>query len=358
MPRRRRRPIAPNLSAVQNIKKNPPGVRGTPGLYSTIANVGNKGGRGVRPHPGMYAGISNENKGSKEAALAALANTLRPGEAIPNWALRLGRGEMLGPAGRRLRTEWMSQRLGQPNVAPPGPRDVASLADLDTPETMAGGVVGPAAATPPPESASTAAGLPGLPENPQLPGAPMGAYTDPMYEAERAGLEQDIRSRYAQVLKQLGMTQGGVHIPGTLETEAGQQRTDLSRQLGLTREGVVQDLAGRGALWSGRRATEENLATHPILQSMADLELGQTRGLADLQDQGRGILGEYNTRNLAMLAEAAQRAAGRIAENPPYADIGESEFDEGQAVLPPDRIRVPGPKKKKKKKKKGKKGKR
>lgn len=170
----------------------------------------------------------------------------------------------------------------------------------------------------------TGNGPPPLPQHPTLPTHPLGQYTDSMYEADHALLQQEIQQRYADILRQLGyVDEAGNVIPGEVEIQAGRSKDELGRNLDLAREQVTQQSQKEGTLFSGYRGTQQARAEHPFVQALADLNIDVPRQLSDLYEHAGGLMTEYQARDSQALALAAQRRAEWLAAHPPtYADPG------------------------------------
>lgn len=172
-----------------------------------------------------------------------------------------------------------------------------------------------------------------LTPNPQLPQHPLGAYTDSLYEAQRAQLEQEIQSRYADILQQLGYQdpKTGQHIQGLVEMQADRQRTDLGTSLQLARQGVDQQSQRDQNLFSGYRGTQIAQSEHPFVQALARMNIDVPQQLSTLYEHAGGLLNEYNTRHNVLLAEAAGRY---VPSDPGSGGGGGSTRDPGNPVGP------------------------
>jgi hypothetical protein len=156
----------------------------------------------------------------------------------------------------------------------------------------------------------------GLQRNPQLPQHPLGAYTDSQYEAQLAQLKQEISQRYNDVLQQLGYTDdNGNFVPGSVETQANRQKSELARNIQLADEQTTQQHQQQGTLFSGLRGTAQARAEYPYVNSMAQLGVDVPKHLGDLYGQAGGLVNEFTVRHNLMLADAAQRAATNLANN-------------------------------------------
>jgi hypothetical protein len=156
-----------------------------------------------------------------------------------------------------------------------------------------------------------------LSRNPQLPQHPLGAYTDAQFEAQNASLRAEIARRHQDILRQLGyVDDNGNFVMGDVETEANRQRSDLTRNMGLAREGVTNEAQRQGTLFSGRRGTETGRAEFPYAQGISALGVSVPRTLSDLYEQAGGLVDEYTLRQNQLLADAATRAAAGIITNP------------------------------------------
>jgi hypothetical protein len=162
-----------------------------------------------------------------------------------------------------------------------------------------------------------------LPENPQLPTHPLGAYTDAEFEANRALTERDMRKQYHDILRQLGYTSaGGDVVPGELEVSAQRQRGDLGRLTDLARLGAKRRGALSGNLWSGYFAEDTAQSEEPYTRSLADLEMALPRQQADLRGQALGLVGGYNLDLYRLLAEAAARRASQLSAPAGFEEVG------------------------------------
>jgi hypothetical protein len=110
--------------------------------------------------------------------------------------------------------------------------------------------------------------------NPTLVTHPLGAQTDDIYEAAVAQLQFDTQRQYASLLQELGfMDESGSFIPGTLETGATRQRTELQRQRELQLQQVVENAVRGGTVFSGRRAKLQAQAQELTLQRISPVIL-------------------------------------------------------------------------------------
>jgi hypothetical protein len=175
---------------------------------------------------------------------------------------------------------------------------------------------------------------PPLPKNPQLPGNPLGVYTDAQFAADDAALRASTQRDYGDVLQQLGYTdENGNYIPGLVEIGADRQRTDLNRSLGLAAEGVTRQAQRQGTLFSGRRGEETGRAEHPYRTGLAQLEEDLPRQLGTLYEHATNILSNYTTGRNQLLAAAA----GRYVPAPVDATAGAAgAADVGSAAEPVD----------------------
>lgn len=162
-----------------------------------------------------------------------------------------------------------------------------------------------------------------LPPNPMLPVHPLKGYTDSIYEASHAQLQRDIQNRYGDIIQQLGYEDPTTHrfIKGLVEINADRQRDEYGNQLGLARTGVDQQSQRDQNYFSGYRADQIAKAEHPIVQALANMDVDIPQQLSSLYEKAGGLLGEYNTSNDLLLAQAAGRY------NP--AEVGGGGADEG-----------------------------
>lgn len=159
-------------------------------------------------------------------------------------------------------------------------------------------------------------GMGGLQRNPQLPQHPLGAYTDSQYEAQLAQLKQEIAQRYNDVLQQLGYTDdNGNFVPGSVETQANRQKSELARNINLADEQTTQQHQQQGTLFSGLRGTAQARAEYPYVNAIGQLGVDVPKQLGDLYGQAGGLVNEFTVRHNLMLADAAQRAATNLANN-------------------------------------------
>lgn len=142
-----------------------------------------------------------------------------------------------------------------------------------------------------------------------LPEHPLRGYTDSLYEAGHAQLQREIQNRYGDIIKQLGYEDPNTHqfIKGLVEINADRQRNDIGNQLGLARTGVDQQSQRDQNFFSGYRADQIAKAEHPFVQALSNLDVDVPQQLSDLYEQAGSLMGEYNTSNDLLLAQAAGR---------------------------------------------------
>lgn len=153
-------------------------------------------------------------------------------------------------------------------------------------------------------------------QNPSLVTHPLGGQTDDIYEAAVAQLAFDTQSRYANLLQELGFVDDqGNFLPGTLETEAVRQRSELERQRGLGQQDVVEGAVRGGTVFSGRRAQLAAQSAQPFDAAIAELGTRLARELAG-RYQGLGDLTrQFELGRNQLVAEAAERIkAGLLAQ--------------------------------------------
>lgn len=187
--------------------------------------------------------------------------------------------------------------------------------------TQAGGGGGGAGATPAATPQPVQSIVPGagqaLQRNPQLAGAPAGAYTDAQFEAGRAAAQHQFQQTYFDILQQLGFIgDDGQFVPGLVETQAARQRADLQRSQALAAEGVTQQARRGGTVFSGRRAVNQARAEHPFVQALAQLESELPLTLGNLFQQAQGARSGFEVQLMGLLADAAARQAQAIREQP------------------------------------------
>lgn len=153
----------------------------------------------------------------------------------------------------------------------------------------------------------------------KLPVNPLGGFTDSQYLADNAMLRHSISRQYADLLQQLGYTDGKGHfIMGDVESGANRQRSDLIRSVGLAEEDTTHQMQNASTLFSGYRGTAQARAEHPFVQGIADLDVSVPKQLAKLFEQASGLVEDYTLQDQQLLAAAASRAAGAITDNPVY----------------------------------------
>lgn len=154
-----------------------------------------------------------------------------------------------------------------------------------------------------------------LSKNPQLPGNPLGAYTDAQYEAQIAQQKNQYMTQYLDILKQLGwMDENNQFIPGAIQTNAERQRSDFGKQLEQSIQDVTAGAQRGNTLFSGRRAFNESQARNPFLTALSRLESDTANQVGGLFEQ-LGLLNQgFSTQQMLLLAEAAARAAQSIRD--------------------------------------------
>ena len=177
-----------------------------------------------------------------------------------------------------------------------------------------------------------------LPRNPQLPQHPLGAYTDSIYEAALAQLQNQISKQYADILQQLGyMDDQGNFVQGSVEANARKSEADLRRQADLATEDVTKQHQQLGTLFSGLRGTDQARATEPIVNQIGQIETDTPLTLAQLYEKASGLTNDYVLGQNQLIADAASRAAAAQLGNPaggapPLSGYGPS----GTSGLAPD----------------------
>ena len=185
--------------------------------------------------------------------------------------------------------------------------DGQSFGGLVPQEILPGGMHGPPPA-PAPRPSLLLGGKYSVPVNPQLPQAPLGAYTDAQFEADRAQIESTFRTEYAKLLKQLGyMDEQGNVVPGSAEIGYNRNQDDLARAIEEATQNQ-NDAATRGGTWfSGRRPENIANATYDSRQEASRQTADLPGILAGLYNQLLGLIGGYNNDLNVLLAQAAGR---------------------------------------------------
>ncbi len=156
-----------------------------------------------------------------------------------------------------------------------------------------------------------------LAKNPQLPQSPLGAYIDSQYAAQNAILRQQIAQQYADLLQQLGYVDPatGQFIKGSVETNADRTRADLGHGQDLADRDVTNQMQANGTLFSGIRGTKQAEAEYPFATQLTQLGIDTPLQLQQLYEKAGGLMDQYTLQNNQLLADAAARQAGLIAQS-------------------------------------------
>lgn len=165
---------------------------------------------------------------------------------------------------------------------------------------------------------SLLASLHSLPNLPQIPGNPLGAFTDSIFEAEDAQAQAEYKRRYADVLRQLGYVdpQTGKILKGALEIEADRQRADLWRSTQLAGIEAVNQAQAGGNYFSGYHPVNMARMQHPFQQGITDINTMLPKALADQMDEAARAFEQFVLGRNLSLAQAAARGA-EAARNAP-----------------------------------------
>lgn len=174
--------------------------------------------------------------------------------------------------------------------------------------------------------------------NPNLIKHPLGAQTDDIYEAAVAQLAFDTQRQHAQLLQELGFVDAeGNFMPGTLETEAVRQRSELERQRQLTLEEVIGNAVRGGTVFSGRRAKLQSDAQQPFDAAISELTTRLSRELASRFQGISGLNQQFEIGRNMLLAEAAERIKAALMGGPVGGDSADpgATGDVPPATAPP-----------------------
>ena len=154
--------------------------------------------------------------------------------------------------------------------------------------------------------------------NPQLVRHPLGRFTDAQYEIDEQDLYNDTLRKYQDVLRDLGfMSDSGQLMEGEVDMQANTDRANLNRELSLTGERVTNEQRDLGTLFSGLRAVAQAREEHPIVQSLADLDINTPKQKSQLYSDALDILSDYATGQNRLLLEAAGRYDSNNPTGPP-----------------------------------------
>lgn len=138
---------------------------------------------------------------------------------------------------------------------------------------------------------------------------PLGGFTDSTYQAQNAQLNFDLAQKRLQILRELGYNQGGQHIMGNIEIDAGRNINDLERNRQLAVEANTNAMREGGTLFSGIRAQQQARAEYPYVQGIARTKEDAARGIVQLYQMLADLERERSVSQGLMLADAANRRA-------------------------------------------------
>jgi hypothetical protein len=166
--------------------------------------------------------------------------------------------------------------------------------------------------------ASLLASLHSLPDLPQIPANPLGAFTDSIFEAEDAQAQAEYKRRYADVLRQLGYVdpKTGRILKGSLELDADRKRADLWRSSQLAKIEAINQAQVAGNYFSGYHPVNQARMQHPYEQGITDINTALPKALAEQMDEAARAYEQYVLGRNISLAQAAARAA-EAARNQP-----------------------------------------
>lgn len=160
-------------------------------------------------------------------------------------------------------------------------------------------------------------GHPLLTWNPQLPQPEPGSYIDTVFVSERAKLIHEVADRYRKIIEQTGgFDDNGNFIQGSLETDAGMQRSSIDKQRLFGIEDVTRTAQMEGRTYSGTRTRDQTRVTDQADEEKARLEFALGRDLGALYGDASALLTEFRLRQNDLIAAAAGRQIEESINNP------------------------------------------